>query len=88
MTKTQYFKFDTIPSLFPDKPALLRNLFLRNKANFNYSNIIATPYSKVTYNALQPKTQNGTNPNKANFRNGKSHVFQNIKKMENEPNSN
>ncbi len=54
------------PSLFPGKPAISRNLFLRNKPNFNDLNITVTSYGTTAYNDLHPKSQNGTNPNKAN----------------------
>jgi len=40
---------------------------MKNKANCNHSNITATPCNIGTYNDLQPKTKNGTKPNKANF---------------------
>ena len=56
----------TKPSLFSGEPANSQNLFLRNKPNFNYLNIIATSYITVVYNALQTKPKTGTNPNKAN----------------------
>ena len=56
------------PSLFQDRTALLRNLFMRNKANFNRPNLTANPCSRYTYNDLHPKTQNGTKPNKANLK--------------------
>ncbi len=55
------------PSLLLGEPSFSRNLFLRNEPNFNYSNIIATSYITVIYNALQTKLQNGTNPNEPNF---------------------
>ena len=66
MTKSQSFKFDTKPSDISGKGAFPRNLFCRNKPNFNTSNITATSYSTVGYNAFQRITKNGTNPNKAN----------------------
>ncbi len=56
------------PSLFSGKGTLSRNLFLRNKANFNHPNITPTPYDRVTYSYLQPNPKNGTNPNKANLK--------------------
>ena len=69
MTKTQYFEFGIKPSLFSGEPALSKNLFMRNKANFNGVKLTATSCCKKAYNDLSPKTKNGTNPNKANFKN-------------------
>ncbi|HEG44339.1 MAG TPA: hypothetical protein ENH94_09850 [Phycisphaerales bacterium] len=65
MTKSQSFKFDTKPSLFPGKDAFSRNLFLRNKANLSNQKFTANPCGMEVYNDLQPKTKNGTKPNKA-----------------------
>ncbi len=53
-------------SLLLGKPALLRNLFLRNEPNSNNANFTANPYSRDIYNDLQPKPKNGTNPNEPN----------------------
>ncbi len=54
------------PSCFQGRTALFQNLFLRNKPNFNDLNITVTSYGTTAYNDLHPKSQNGTNPNKAN----------------------
>ncbi len=54
------------PSPFQGEPALSRNLFLRNKPNFNNTNITATSYRLVAYNTFFQKTKNGANPNKPN----------------------
>ena len=53
-------------SLLLGKPALSRNLFLRNKANFISAEISTSTYIRVVYNAFSQKTKNGANPNKAN----------------------
>lgn len=69
----------TKPSLLLGKRTLLGNLYLRNKPNFNHSNIIATSYTTVVYNDLQTKPKNGANPNKPNqsqFQKPKNHRFQ------------
>ena len=65
--KTKAFESTTKHSLFSGETALLRNLFLRNKPNFNHSKRIASTYSNGSYNVLQPKPKNGANPNKANL---------------------
>ena len=44
------------------------NKNMKNKANLNSPKFTATSYSTKVYNALQPKTQNGTKPNKANLK--------------------
>ncbi len=61
---------------------------MKNKANLKPNKFTTKSCSIGGYNAFPPKTQNGTNPIKANFRNGKPPIFQNNKKMENEPNFN
>jgi hypothetical protein len=66
--KTDYFENTTKPSLFSGEPPFPGNLLLRNKPNFNHSNITATSYMTESYNALQTKPKNGANPNKPNFR--------------------
>ncbi|KKK56447.1 hypothetical protein LCGC14_3064440, partial [marine sediment metagenome] len=55
-------------SFFLGEPALLRNLFLRNKANSATSKLTITYCSRGTYNDLQTKPQNGANPNKPNLK--------------------
>ena len=47
--------------------AISQTLYLRNKPNFNHSNITATSYVTVAYDTSQTKPQNGANPNKPNF---------------------
>ena len=66
--KTRASKFDTKPSLFSGESLVLRNLFLRNKPNFNHSNITATSYITVVYNTYKTKPKNGANPNKPNLK--------------------
>ena len=63
-----------------------QNKIMRNKANFKDPYLTASTFNRDTYNDSHPKTKNGTNPNKPNFKTERSPVFQKNKKMENEPN--
>ncbi len=54
------------PSLFPDKPALSRNLFLRNEPNFTSTEINISNCIRDIYNDFQTKPKIGTNPNEPN----------------------
>ena len=56
------------PSLFLGETSFSGNLFLRNKPNFNHSNITTTSYITVVYNDSQTKPKNGANPNKPNLK--------------------
>ncbi|HEG44428.1 MAG TPA: hypothetical protein ENH94_10305 [Phycisphaerales bacterium] len=53
-------------SPFLDKNVISANKIMKNKANFNSIKLTVTSCDTVIYNALSPKTQNGTKPNKAN----------------------
>ena len=48
------------------------NKKMRNKANLTSAEFTLTPEIKGGYSNLHPKIKNGTKPNKANSRNGKS----------------
>ena len=48
--------------------ACTKNKNMKNKANFNNVNLTANPYGIEVYNDLQPKTQTGTKPIKANLK--------------------
>ena len=84
------------------KTVISANKIMKNKANLNNSEFTATSCNIGGYSDLRPKTQNGTNPNKPNSKPiswlPQNHLllvsirvhswFQQIKKMENEPNFN
>ena len=71
-TKPNEANFFTSPrphfnaELFAGNAHYLQNLFLRNKPNFNHSNITATSYVTLGYDTSQTKPKNGANPNKPN----------------------
>ncbi len=45
-----------------EKTAIFENKNMKNKANFNSSNLIATSCRKEAYSDLHPKTQSQTKP--------------------------
>ncbi|MCK5581605.1 MAG: hypothetical protein KAJ18_10085 [Candidatus Omnitrophica bacterium] len=90
LQKTETLQNTTKTSPLRDKIVILQNFFMKNKANFNSAKLTVTSCSTVNYNDLSPKTQNGTKPIKANFRNRKPLAFrarpkQKIKKCKANP---
>ncbi|HEG44360.1 MAG TPA: hypothetical protein ENH94_09955 [Phycisphaerales bacterium] len=63
MTKKQYLKIDTKPSLLLGKPANLSTLICKNKPNFLNQRITATTCKRGTYNDLHPQTHKKSKPN-------------------------
>ena len=57
---------DTKP-LKNEKTAIFENKNMKNEANLNNVKFTTTPCNIGCYNVFPPKTQNGTNPIKANF---------------------
>ncbi|HEG44243.1 MAG TPA: hypothetical protein ENH94_09365 [Phycisphaerales bacterium] len=70
-TSNPLFSSSLWPSVFLfflcGKVVKLKNKNMKNKANLSNQKFTANPCGMEVYNDLQPKTQNGTKPNKANF---------------------
>ena len=79
MTKNDLSRNTREPSLFPDKPALSRNLFMENKANFTNPRLILTRETKGSYTNFYPETRQKNKPKakpiKANFRRSKESIL-------------
>ena len=82
----------TMPSLFPGKPAFLRQLFLGSKPNFKNFRPILTHETKGTYNNSHPqnpkKKQTQSKPNQTQFKNPQKNNTPKEIPHKNKPNTN